>query len=101
MRTLLAVLFLTFSFSALSDVKVTSFYWVNGNNHLAEICGVVQNSTAPSFVKIMVDYRGNRPAVYNVVAGADGKFCQAVISYRGEAEASVMNTAFKATAIIK
>lgn len=101
MRKLMTAIFLLSSFSALADVKVTSFYFVNGNQHLAEICGVVEGATAPAFVNLKIDYRGNRPASYNAVTSADGKFCQAVITFRGEAQASVVGQATKTLAVVE
>jgi hypothetical protein len=69
---------------------------------LAEICGQVEGAvSAPAFVSIKVDPSTNKAASYNTVAGADGKFCMAVITYRGRAEASVMGDAATTEAIIK
>ncbi len=57
---------------------------------VAEICGLVKEATStPSFVKVVVDYNSKRPATYNAIAGADGKFCQVVVSYYGTAQASL------------
>ncbi len=61
------------------------------NNPLAELCGMVEGATAsPSFVRVLVDPKSKNPASYNTLAGIDGKFCLAVITYRGTADVSVI-----------
>ncbi len=73
-----------------ATVKVTSFNWIRSGEPHAELCGLVEGATsAPSFVRVVIDHRTNRPAVYNTMAGVDGKFCVAVITYRGTAETSL------------
>ena len=93
MRKLLCILSLSLisatAFAA--DVKIASFNYINQERKVAEICGVVSNtSSTPSFVRITVDHTSKRPAVYNAIAGADGKFCAVVISYYGVAEAAAL-----------
>lgn len=94
MRKFAAFIFVIASTAAqAATVKVTSFVYVRNDQYLAELCGVVSDAkSSPAFVKLHVDYKGSRPAVYNTLAGADGKFCQALITYRGEAEASVIGS---------
>ena len=91
MRLLMTVMVLCSSLSAFAaSVKITSFVYVAREHNLAELCGVVEGAVSPSFIKLKIDHLGRRPGVYNTVAGDDGRFCQAVITYRGEAEASLM-----------
>jgi hypothetical protein len=102
MRKLAFLFLLLASFSSLAaSVKITSFVYVRNDRYLAELCGVVEGASSPSFVKLNVDFKGSRPAVYNAVAGEDGKFCQALITYRGEAEATVFGTEKKVLATIE
>lgn len=84
-----------------ATIEISSFVYIRNNQYLAELCGVVKESESPTFVKLHVDYKGTRPAVYNAVAGDDGKFCQTVISYRGEVEASLFGSSTKINALIK
>ncbi len=107
MKTFMALALLVSSVSAFSaSVKVTSFNYVrigndNFNNPLAELCGLVTGGTTPSFVQIKVDPKSKNPAMYNTMAGADGKFCMAVITYRGTAEVSMIGENAKTQASIK
>lgn len=75
-----------------ASVKITSFNYVRTSQDmmspLAELCGTVEGATtAPTFVQIVVDHKSSKPAHYNTYAGANGRFCTAVITYRGTAEA--------------
>ena len=97
MKTFLAMALLVSSVSAFSaSVKVTSFNYIRTsandmNSPLAELCGLVEGATAaPSFIRVLVDPKSKNPASYNTLAGADGKFCLAVITFRGTADVSVM-----------
>jgi hypothetical protein len=88
------------SFAA--DVKITSFNYIRTSGDtftapLAELCGTVTGLTDPAFVKVVVDHKSNKPANYNTVVDTDGKFCMAVITYRGTAEANVMGSKTVAT----
>ena len=86
---ILSLALLSFSATA-ATVKITSFLYVNDAGRMAEICGVVEEMVAaPTFVKIKVDPGSNRPGSYSAIAGDDGKFCLAVVTYRGTAEASL------------
>lgn len=107
MKTMMAIALLVTSVSAFSaSVKITSFNYVRTTNDtyrapLAELCGVVEGaSSSPSFVNVQIDHKTKNPASYNTVADANGKFCVAVITYRGTAEASVMGTNAKTNAKI-
>lgn len=76
-----------------ASVKITSFYVVNNDPsyYHAELCGLVEGATTnPTFVKVLVDPRRNRPATYNTLAGADGKFCVAVVTYSRIAQVSII-----------
>lgn len=97
MKTFLAMALLVSSVSAFSaSVKITSFNYVrtsseNMQSPLAELCGLVEGATAsPSFVRVLVDPKSKNPGSYNTLAGTDGKFCVAVITFRGTADVSVM-----------
>lgn len=97
MKSFLALALLVSSVSAFSaSVKVTSFNFIRTSNDvmspLAELCGVVEGAivTAPSYVSAKIDPKSNKPASYNTITGPDGKFCMAVITYRGTAEVSLM-----------
>lgn len=97
-KLIIASLLLTSQVFAAS-VNITSFNYINttrgtqGLNVLAEICGTVEGATShPSYVRIVSDYNTNRPAVYNTLAGEDGKFCMAIITFRGTAQTTVMGS---------
>ena len=86
---LMAALFVSTSAFAVT-VKITSFNYIRSGDPYAELCGKVEEATdAVTHVRVVVDHRSNKPAVYNTVAGADGKFCVSVVTYRGTAEASI------------
>ena len=97
MKTFLAMALFVSSVSAFSaSVKITSFNYIRTsandmNSPLAELCGLVEGaSAAPSFVRVLVDPKSKNPGAYNTVAGVDGKFCIAVITFRGTADVSVI-----------
>jgi len=99
MKKLLLCATLLCSFTSFAaSVKITSFNYVRTSNDayrapLAELCGRVEGATSEmTFVKVSVDPRSNRPGSYNTVAGSDGKFCLAVITYTGLAEASALGS---------
>lgn len=108
MKMILALALFVSSISAFSaTVKVTSFNFVRTSNDnffspLAELCGTVEGATAaPSFVKVLVDPKSKNPGSYNTVAGADGKFCIAVITFRGTADVTVMGENAVTSASVK
>jgi hypothetical protein len=79
---------------ALADnakVELSSFVMAGARTRAAEICGRVAGGakTAPTFIRITVDEKSAKPGVYNVVAGPDGAFCVAVVSYYGSAVAAL------------
>lgn len=97
MKSILAVALLVSSVSAFSaTVKVTSFNFIRTSNDvmapLAELCGVVEGAitSAPSYVSAKIDPKSGKPASYNTITDSEGKFCMAVITYRGTAEVSIM-----------
>ncbi len=106
MKKILAVVCLLSSVSAMAaTVKINSFNYIRTSpdlmSPLAELCGTVEGATAaPAFIQVVVDHKSSKPAYYNTMAGANGKFCTAVITYRGTAEA-VLIGGEKATATIK
>lgn len=93
MKKILGLVCLFASVSAMSaTVKITSFNYIRTSQDmmspLAELCGTVEGATsAPTFIQVVVDHKSSKPAYYNTMAGANGKFCAAVITYRGTAEA--------------
>ena len=93
MRNLLVISAMSLmSFAALAEttVQITSYIYTNQERKVAELCGVVKEATTtPTYVQVIVDYNSKRPATYNTLAGADGKFCTVVISHYGTAQASV------------
>ena len=75
-----------------ASVKITSFNYVRSGEALAELCGTVTDSaTTPAFVRVQIDHTSNRPATYNTLTDDAGRFCVAVVTFRGTAEARVMN----------
>lgn len=85
-----------------ATVKVTSYTYIRSGEPTAELCGLVEGATSlPSYVRVQVDHRSARPATYNTIAGADGRFCISVITYRGTAEASVFGETGGAEAFIQ
>jgi hypothetical protein len=103
MKKIILLTFLLSSISALAaTVKITSYNYIGTGTRLAELCGLVENAAAaPTYVKVMVDPNTSKPATYNTFAGDDGRFCIAVISYRGTAEASLFGEATTVKAAIK
>lgn len=94
------------SFAA--TIKVTSFNFIRTSGDgfyspLAELCGKVEGATSnPTFVNVLVDPSTNKPASYNTLTDANGKFCVAVITFKGRAEASIIGDATATTeALIK
>ena len=71
------------------QVKLTSFLGAGNQTRSAEVCGTVSGVQAATLVRVTVDYDGNHPGVYNVIADTDGKFCVAVVTFRRTANASV------------
>jgi hypothetical protein len=103
MKKCFFVILVLVSFNTLaSTVKISSFNYGRSGQYYAELCGQVEGATSnPIFVRVMIDPRSKNPGTYNTVTGSDGKFCLAVISYRGEAEASVFGETEKAFIIMK
>lgn len=91
MKSLIVLASLLVSFSSFAaTVKITSYTYVK--RPLAELCGQVEGHNGMTFVKVIVDNDGSKPANYNTVVDTDGKFCMAVITYRGTADAVVMGS---------
>lgn len=68
------------------NVRITSYTYINHERKVAELCGVVFNMhKVPTYVQVTVDYNGSRPAHYNTLVGADGRFCTVVVTYLGTA----------------
>ncbi len=107
MKKFIVFALLVFSFASMAaSVKVTSFNYVRNQNDLyhplAELCGLVEGATStPSFVQVLVDPKSKEPASYNTIAGKDGKFCVAVITFRGNAEVNLINETASTEAFIK
>lgn len=97
MKSIIAIAALLLSVSSFAaTIKITSFNYVRTNQEnypspLAELCGQVSGATSsPTFINVKVDPSNSNPASYNTFAGVDGKFCVAVITFRGRAEATVI-----------
>lgn len=73
-------------------IKITSFYPVEANSKIAELCGVVTGAGDHVHLKAIVDPKNN-PAVYNLFAGKDGKFCTVVVTYTGRVSVELMDAA--------
>ncbi len=106
MKTFLGTCLLLSSISSFAaTVKVTSFNYIRSQGDsfhpLAELCGKVEGGANPSFVRVQIDPKASNPASYNTVAGADGNFCVAVITYRGSAEVSLIGENASTQALIK
>jgi hypothetical protein len=108
MKLLVMIMMILSSQMVLSaTVKVTSFNYVRLQANdpfspLAELCGQVESMSAtPTFIKILVDPKANKPASYNTFADEKGKFCMAVVTYRGSAEVSIIGDSQKELAQIK
>ncbi len=96
MKKFLAIACLFASVSSFAaTVKITSFNSIRTSpeafySPLAELCGLVEGAVeGNTFVNVVVDHKSNRPGYYNTFAAPNGKFCLAVITYRGTAEATV------------
>lgn len=73
-----------------TKVEITSFIAAGSRTRAAELCGKVTGSTSEWLaVRVVVDPKTDRPGVYNTLVGKDGRFCATVVSYSGQAEASV------------
>lgn len=71
-------------------VEITSFVFAGMNTRASELCGKVTGSSSEwNAVRVTVDPNTNRPGIYNTLAGKDGKFCVAVVSYSGLATAAI------------
>lgn len=95
MKTFALVSFAALAFSAAAaTVKINSFYFLgNGDSRVAELCGTVSDATtSPSYVQITVDPNTGRQGHYNTLAGKDGKFCALVLTYRGTANVSILDS---------
>lgn len=94
MRKLMLLALSLVSLNAFAEgptTKITSFVYINQERKVAELCGVVSNpTTTPTFIQITVDETSKRPATYNTLAGADGKFCSVVVTYYGTAVAKAL-----------
>lgn len=90
--TFLISLFIVSSvFASEPTVKITSFVYNGQDKRAAELCGIVfDQTTTPTFVQVVVDQTTNRPANYNTLVGPDGKFCIAVVTFRGTAIAKIL-----------
>jgi len=107
MKTFIAMVLLATSAAAMSaSIKVTSFNYIRTSNDLnsplAELCGLVEGAvSSPSFVRVLVDPKSKNPASYNTLAGADGKFCLALITFRGTADVSLIGAKESTRALVK
>ncbi len=94
MKTVFVVLISMAGFPAFaSDVKVTSFRFLESGSHFspaAEMCGELVAPTGnPEMVKIISDPNSKGSATYHVWTGKEGKFCSVLATYTGKAEADI------------
>ncbi len=94
MKAMLAVLVSMAGTSAFaSDVKVTSFRFLESGSHFspaAEMCGSLITPTGkPEMIKIVSDPDSKGSATYYVWTGKEGKFCSVLATYTGKAEADL------------
>lgn len=70
-------------------VTITSFKYADSKGRAAELCGKIEGATSyPVVVKVVVDPKGKLPGNYSVTALGE-TFCTAVVTYTGDAEASI------------
>ena len=107
MKIILSLLLSISAFSSFAaSVKITSFNYIRVdsdlNHPLAELCGKVEGATtSPTFIKVLIDPKSKEPASYNTFAGEDGKFCLSVITYRGNAEVSLVGGNSSVEALVR
>jgi hypothetical protein len=87
---LLLIVVSTATFADESKVEITSFVYAGSRTRAAELCGRVTGTQSQSqLVKLVVDPKSKTPGIYNVVVGTEGAFCVTVVTYQGEAEATL------------
>ena len=92
MKRLVAVFGILGSLSAFAEeakVEITSFVIAGSRTHAAELCGRVTGATSPVVVKVTVDPNAQKPGIYNALVGTEGTFCTTVVTYEGNAHASI------------
>ena len=76
-----------------SDVKITSFKFLEHSAHFsptAEICGQLISPTGKSeSIKIISDPDSKSPGEYIAMTSKNGKFCQVIATYSGNATADL------------
>lgn len=76
-----------------SEVKVTSFRFLESGNHFspaAEMCGELLVSTGKTeMIKITSDPDSKSPANYFTWAGPEGKFCSVIATFTGKANVDI------------
>lgn len=91
MKKIIALIFSISSLAFASDIKVTSFSFLDHSAHFspgAEFCGeLVAPTGKPEMIKIVSDPGMKDPAQYFAWAGPEGKFCTIIATYTGKAEA--------------
>jgi hypothetical protein len=73
-------------------LTLTSFRYAGGNTRAAELCGVVTGGREHEHVRVTVDPDTDGPGYYNLFTEQDGRFCVAVVTWTGRAQASVWTT---------
>lgn len=72
------------------SVQITSFIMLYPRGPVAELCGVVTGlESGYAVARIAADYNTSRVGHYNVLVGADGRFCTTLATYYGTAQATV------------
>ncbi len=91
-KIVVSLIFLSTSAFA-SDVKVTSFRFLESGSHFspaAELCGeLIAPAGKSEMIKVVSDPQSKGPATYHVWTGKDGKFCSVIATFTGKAEADL------------
>lgn len=95
MKSLMIAAMLLIGATALasSDVKITSFKFLDHGSHFspgAELCGELTTPlNKPVMVKIVSDPEEKSPGNYYTWTGPEGKFCAVIATYTGKADAEL------------
>lgn len=87
---LMALVFATVSMAFASEIKVTSFKFLQSGTEIspaAEICGELVTATGKAeMIKIVSDPSSKSPGHYFTWAGKEGKFCHVIATFTGRAD---------------
>ncbi len=89
-----------FAVEANKAIKITSFQDIGYRSRAAELCATLEGvTTFPAYVQVLVDKNYKSPGYYNVVVGAESKFCVVVATYTGKAEVSLWGADVRTEAV--